>query len=74
MSKNIVLYALKIGISSGSSVFTKKSVKDFQSTKVLFGPRRDKTCLRGFPTKRDSNQSLHLQRLVRKLKFRLQQA
>ena len=31
-----------------------------------FGPRRDKTCLRGFPTKRVSKQSLHLQRLARK--------
>ena len=29
----------------------------------------DKTCLRGFPTKQDSNQSPQLQRLARILKF-----
>ena len=39
----------------------------------LYGPHRDKTCLRGFPTKRDSNQSPQLQRLARKLKFLLKQ-
>ena len=37
----------------------------------LFGPRREKTCLRGFPKKRVSNQSPQLQRLARKLKFNL---
>ena len=34
----------------------------------LIGLRRDKTCLRGFSTKRDSNQSPQLQRLASKLK------
>ena len=34
----------------------------------LIGLRRDKTCLRGFATKRDSNQSPQPQRLASKLK------
>ena len=38
---------------------------------LISGPRREKTCLRGFPTKRVSNQSPQLQRLARKLKFHL---
>ena len=37
---------------------------------IIIGPRCDKTCLWGFPTNRDSNQSPHLQKLARQLKFR----
>ena len=37
---------------------------------VTFGPRRDKTCLRGSRQKRDSNWSFQLQGLARKRKFR----
>ena len=40
---------------------------------TLFGPRREKTCLRGYRNKRDSNQSLQLQRLARIVKFHLKQ-
>ena len=36
---------------------------------LVIGPRRDKTCLSGFPTKRNSNLSVQLQRIARKLKF-----
>ena len=39
--------------------------------KHLIGPRHEKTCLWGFATKRDSNQSPQLQRLARKMRFRL---
>ena len=35
----------------------------------IIGPRRERTCLRGFPIKRDSNKSPQIQRLARKLKF-----
>ena len=38
---------------------------------LLVGPRRDKNLSSGFPTKPDSNQSAQLQRVARKLKFRL---
>ena len=40
-----------------------------ESRSTLYGPRLDKTCLWGFPKKRDSNQSPQLQRLARKLTF-----
>ena len=39
----------------------------------VIGPRRDKTCLRVVPTKRDSNQYPQLHRLAKILKFRLKQ-
>ena len=38
---------------------------------IIIGPRREKTCLQGFPKKRDSNQSPLLQIPARILKFRL---
>ena len=40
------------------------------SWSIIHGPWRDKTGLRGFMTKGDSNQPAQLQRLARKLKFR----
>ena len=43
-----------------------------QHQSILYGPRHNKTCLRVFATKQDSNQSPQLQRLARKLKFHLQ--
>ena len=43
----------------------------FHTIRVSNGPRREKTCHSGFPTKRVSNQSPQLQRLARKLKVYL---
>ena len=47
--------------------------KTYIDERLTFGPRRDKTCLRGMSAKRDSSQSPRLQRLARILKFRLKQ-
>ena len=38
---------------------------------IVFEPRHDKTCLREFPTRSDSNWHAQLQKLARVLKFRL---
>ena len=40
---------------------------------IIIGPRRDKTCLRGFRQSGIQNQPPQLQRLARKLKFRMLQ-
>ena len=42
------------------------------SIRVLYEPRHDKTCLREFPTRLDTNRPAQPQQLARVLKFRLQ--
>ena len=49
--------------------FFQKMINVEAAGQGLIGPRQN-LCL-GFPTKQDSNQSPQLQRLVRKLEFRL---
>ena len=41
----------------------------YYKDQVLYGPQRNKTCLRGFPKKRNSNPSPQLQRLTKELKI-----
>ena len=41
------------------------------TTIIVFEPRHDKTCLREFPTRPDTNQPAQPQKLARVLKFRL---
>ena len=43
----------------------------WRTTQQIFEPRHDKTCLREFPTRPDTNRPAQPQKLVRVLKFRL---
>ena len=58
-------YMMSLSLLAGMTV-----TSDSQS---FYGPCRVKTCLLGFPKKRDSNQSPQLQIPDRILKFRLKQ-
>ena len=65
-------YGHHIIIYINAAMSSHMSFTDHMSHDII-GPLREKTCLRVFLTKRDSNKSPHLQRLARKLKFHLWQ-
>ena len=65
------------GQRNGKSPVELKSINDrmgkvswFSLCKV-YEPRHEKTCLRVFPTRPDTNRSAHIQKLAKVLKFRL---